>query len=145
MASAKFRSVGRPTDLNLAGAILFRDIFQTIPPQVDNRTLTSPNKNRIQLYLIIAIMPMLLYVVVTQSSYQCYQPPADQESCLVLEHSNQQKPLPPPLPRVRSPAKGFCYEASLRQPWGANNTQSIVGDDHKKIIPTEESIQIMPS
>ena len=38
MASAKFRSVGRPTDLNLAGAILFRDIFQTIPPQVDNRT-----------------------------------------------------------------------------------------------------------
>jgi len=35
------------------------------------------------------------------------------------------------LPRVRSPAEGFCYEAPLRQPWGAN-TQSVVGDDHKK-------------
>ncbi len=30
---------------------LFRNIFHTIPPQVDNRTLTSPNKKRIYLAL----------------------------------------------------------------------------------------------
>ena len=41
------------------------------------------------------------------------------------------KTTPTPLPRVRSPAEGFCYETPLRQPWGAN-TQSVVGDDHKK-------------
>ena len=40
----------------------------------------------------------------------------------------------PPLPRVQSPAKGYCYEAPLRQPWGAN-TQSVVGDEHKKNNP----------